>query len=146
MVAITLTGLEASAIAGVEDGLASVGDEHDRAAQDIDEFVNQSVPVALARPGTWTEFQQVDAELAEASGPPEPSPNLVLARFVEGLGIAGSGTHAEPSQSTFMFRSFASPFLASIAVRVVLPRAIASHVRAALNLDGMATPGEEAYD
>jgi hypothetical protein len=33
VVAIALTDLEGGAIAGVEDGLASVGDEYDRAAQ-----------------------------------------------------------------------------------------------------------------
>jgi hypothetical protein len=37
--AIALTGLEAGAIADVEHGFASIGDEHDRVPDDIDELV-----------------------------------------------------------------------------------------------------------
>ena len=51
VMAITLTGFEASAIASVEDGIAGVGDEHDRSSQDENEFVFVSVPMALTRPG-----------------------------------------------------------------------------------------------
>jgi hypothetical protein len=51
VMAITLTAFEAGAIASVEDGVAVVGDEHDRASQDENEFVFVSVPMALTRPG-----------------------------------------------------------------------------------------------
>jgi hypothetical protein len=39
------------AIAGVEDGFASIGDEHYRAPDDIDELVFVSVPMTLTGPG-----------------------------------------------------------------------------------------------
>ena len=39
VMAITLTGLEPGAIASVENGIAGVGDEHDRSSQDENEFV-----------------------------------------------------------------------------------------------------------
>jgi hypothetical protein len=47
VMAITLTGFEAGAIASVEHGIASIGDEHDRAPDDIDKLVLVSVPMAL---------------------------------------------------------------------------------------------------
>jgi hypothetical protein len=50
MMAVTLTGFEAGAIASVEDGIAGVGDEHDRSSQNENEFVFVSVPMALTRP------------------------------------------------------------------------------------------------
>jgi len=84
--AITLTGFEAGAIASVEDGIADVGDEHDRSFQDVNELVFESMPMALTRPGARAQLQQIDAELGEPGGPPEPPPGLVLAGFVEGLG------------------------------------------------------------
>src|SRR3984893_9888613 len=89
--AIALTGLEGGAIAGAEDGLASIGDEHDRAPDNIDELVFVSVPMALTGPGTRAQLQQIDAELGKAGGQPEPTPGLVQAGFVERLGIARSG-------------------------------------------------------
>ena len=48
--AITLTGFEPGAIASVEDGISSVGDEHDRSSQDVNELVFESMPMALTRP------------------------------------------------------------------------------------------------
>ena len=50
MMAITLTGFEAGAIASVEDGIPGVGDEHDGSPQDENEFVFVGVPMALTRP------------------------------------------------------------------------------------------------
>jgi hypothetical protein len=47
--AITRTGFEAGTIASVEDGIAAVGDEHDRSSQDENEFVFVSVPMALTK-------------------------------------------------------------------------------------------------
>src|ERR1700730_13565145 len=88
--AIALTGLEGGAIAGAEDGLASIGDEHDRAPDNIDELVFVSVPMALTGPGARAQLQQIDAELGKAGGQPEPTPGLVQAGFVERLGVARS--------------------------------------------------------
>jgi hypothetical protein len=51
VMAIMLTGFEAGAVAGVENGVAGVRDEHDRSSQDENEFVFVSVPMALAGPG-----------------------------------------------------------------------------------------------
>jgi hypothetical protein len=48
--AIALTGLEAGAIAGLEDGITTVGDEHNRAAQNVNELVFMSVPTGV----DWT--------------------------------------------------------------------------------------------
>ena len=45
--AIALSGLEAGAITGIEDGFASIGDEHDRAPDDINKFIFVCVPMAL---------------------------------------------------------------------------------------------------
>jgi hypothetical protein len=81
--AIALTDLEAGAIAGVEHGFASIGDERDRAPDDIDELVFVSVPMALTGPGPRAQLQQIDAELGKAGGQPEPTPGLVLAGFVD---------------------------------------------------------------
>jgi hypothetical protein len=92
--AIALTGLEAGAIAGVEDNFTSIGDEHDRAPDDIDELVFVNVPMALTGPGARAQLQQIDAKLGKAGGQPEPTPGLVLARFVERLGIARSGARS----------------------------------------------------
>ena len=39
VMAITLTGLEPGAIASVENGIAGIGDEHDRSSQNENEFV-----------------------------------------------------------------------------------------------------------
>src|ERR1700730_13771568 len=92
--AIVLTCLEAGAIAGVEQGLASICDEHDRAPDDIDELVFVSVPMALTGPGARAQLQQIDAELGKPGGHPQPTPGLVLAGFVERLGIARSGARS----------------------------------------------------
>jgi hypothetical protein len=51
VMAIALTGFEAGAIASVQDGIAGVGDEHDRSSQDENELVFVNVPMALTRPG-----------------------------------------------------------------------------------------------
>jgi hypothetical protein len=51
VMAITLTGFEAGAVAGVENGIAGVGDEHDRSSQHENELVFVSVPMALTGPG-----------------------------------------------------------------------------------------------
>jgi hypothetical protein len=84
--AVALTGLEAGAIAGVEDSFASIGDEHDRAPDDIDELVFVSVPMALTGPGARTQLQQIDAELSEAGGQPEPTRVLFWQGSSNGLG------------------------------------------------------------
>ena len=60
--AIALTGLETGAIAGVEHGFTSIGDEHDGAPNDIDELVFVSVPMALTGPGARGQLQQIDAQ------------------------------------------------------------------------------------
>src|SRR6516162_11959511 len=98
VMAIALAGLETGAIAGVEHGFASIGDEHDRAPDNIDELVFVGVPMALTGPGTRAQLQQVDAELGQAGGHPEPSPGLVPAGFVERLGMARSGASAGDSK------------------------------------------------
>src|SRR6516225_5348441 len=90
--AIALTGLEAGAIAGIENGFASIGDEYDRSSQDENELVFVSVPMTLTGPNARAQLQQIDAELGKAGGQPEPTPSLVPAGFVERLGIARSGT------------------------------------------------------
>ena len=95
--AIALTGLEAGAIAGVEHGFASIGDEHDRAPDDIDELIFVSVPMALTGLGARAQLQQIDAELDKARGQPESTPGLVLAGFVERLGIARPGARTDAS-------------------------------------------------
>ena len=94
VMAITLPAFEARAIASFEDGIAGVGDEHDRSSQDEDEFVFVSVPMALTGPGARALLQQINAELGEAGGMPESPPSLVLAGFVERLGIARSDARA----------------------------------------------------
>ena len=85
MVAVRFTGFEAGAIAGVEHDFAGIGNEHDRAPNDVDEFVFVGVPMALTGPGARAQLQQIDAELAKAGGQPEPTPSLVPAGFVERL-------------------------------------------------------------
>src|SRR6516225_4147057 len=99
--AIALTGLEAGAIAGIENGFASIGDEYDRSSQDENELVFVSVPMTLTGPNARAQLQQIDAELAKAGGQPEPTPSLVPAGFVERLGVARSGVRTGASNIDF---------------------------------------------
>ena len=85
VVAVRFTGFEAGAIADVEQDFAGIGNEHDRAPNDVDELVFMGVPMALTGPGARAQLQQIDAELAKAGGQPEPTPSLVPAGFVERL-------------------------------------------------------------
>jgi len=68
-----------------------------RAPDDIDELVFVSVPMALTGPGARAQLLHIDAELGKAGGQPEPTPGLVLAGFVEWLGIARSGARTGAS-------------------------------------------------
>ena len=54
---IAFTGLKAGAIADVEQDFAGIGNEHDRAPNDVDELVFMGVPMALTGPGARTQLQ-----------------------------------------------------------------------------------------
>src|SRR5277367_1286053 len=66
-VAVGVTGRETGAVAGVEDLVTAVGDQHDLAGEDINELVPGGVPMTLARPGARRQMEQVDAELRQSS-------------------------------------------------------------------------------
>ena len=70
VIAIALAGLEAGTIAGVEHGFAGIGDEHDRAPDDINELVFVRMPMTLAGPGARTQLQQINAELGKVGQTP----------------------------------------------------------------------------
>jgi len=63
---VALAARKAGAIAGAQQFLAVVADQHDFAAQHVDEFVLVGVPVTLARPDAGREAQQAHAELGQA--------------------------------------------------------------------------------
>src|ERR1700739_2318149 len=107
--AIALTGLEAGAIAGVEDSFTSIGDQHDRTSDDINKLVFVSVPMALTGPGARAQLQQIDAELGKAGGQPEPTSGLVLAGVVERFGVARSGARAGASNIDLHVPIFSQP-------------------------------------
>src|SRR5262252_2349664 len=92
--AIALTGLKAGAIARLKRGFASVSDENDRTPDDVDELVLVRMPMALTRPSSRAQLQEIDSELGEASGQPETTPGLVLAGLVERLRITRSGARS----------------------------------------------------
>jgi|HubBroStandDraft_1064217.scaffolds.fasta_scaffold05363_2 hypothetical protein len=48
MMAVGAAGLEAGAVAGLENCLPRVGDERDGAAKDVNEFVDLGMPMPLA--------------------------------------------------------------------------------------------------
>jgi len=56
-----------------------------------------SVPMALPGPGARAQLQHIDAELGKPGAQPKPAPVLVLAGFVERLGIARSGARTGAS-------------------------------------------------
>jgi hypothetical protein len=91
MMAIAVTSLKTGAIAGVEHGLAGIGNEHHRAADNVDELVLMRVPVALAGPGARAQLQEINTELGKSGGESETTPGLVLAGLVERLGVTRSG-------------------------------------------------------
>ena len=68
MMPVPVAGLEAGAIARLQDFFAGIGDQHHFAGQHIDEFVLLEVPMALAGPRARRQPQQIDAELGEAGG------------------------------------------------------------------------------
>jgi hypothetical protein len=77
-----LTGLETGAIAGVEHGFASIGNEHDRVPDDIDELVFASVPMALTGPSAWAQhFTTVEKNTCLIS-PPENGKAVIIFCFI----------------------------------------------------------------
>src|SRR6185503_1604174 len=66
MVRVAAAALEAGAHAGLELGLARIGDERRPAFQDVDELVLLRVRVAQRRLAARREPRQVDAETAQA--------------------------------------------------------------------------------
>jgi hypothetical protein len=74
--AIALTGLEAGTIAGVERGFVSIGDEHDRALDDIDKLVF----VSVANGADWTRRPgptPTAAAIEAADGDPGAAPRSI---------------------------------------------------------------------
>jgi hypothetical protein len=78
VMATMLTGLKPGAIASVENGIAGVGDEHDRSSQDENEFVFVSVPMALTRPSARARLQRLMPNWVRPAAC--PSRRLVLFR------------------------------------------------------------------
>src|SRR5579864_3073232 len=68
MMTVRIAGLEARAIARVQELGAGIGHKRHLAFQHIDEFVRAPVPMALARPRTGRQRQEIDAELRQARG------------------------------------------------------------------------------
>ena len=75
---------EPGSIAGMKDLLATIGDKHDLAGKDINEFVFTSVPMALTRPRTRRQPTQVHAELCQPGGVPELGALASAAGHIEG--------------------------------------------------------------
>jgi hypothetical protein len=70
--AVAVIGLEAGGITGAEDFVAGIRHQRNLARDHIDELVAGGMPVALARPGTGRQPQQVDAELRQPGHVAEP--------------------------------------------------------------------------
>src|SRR5262249_45972809 len=81
-VAVSHAALEASTIARMQDLLALVHDQRNNATQHVHELVLHGVPMALARPCTLPQPNEVNAELREVRGVAELLPMPLLAGLV----------------------------------------------------------------
>ena len=91
VVSVGIAGEKSGAISGPQNLLANVCYQHDLSLQDIDELLRPAMPVPLAGPGAWVQFEKVDANLLEPCGHREPASKLVLTWRVEGFWIPGAG-------------------------------------------------------
>jgi hypothetical protein len=91
--AVVHARLEPGRVPGAQQLLAGVRDQHDFAAQHVDELVLVRMPVALARPHTRLEPQQVHAKLREPGRLAQGLPAAAPAGFVVGRRIARPGFH-----------------------------------------------------
>src|SRR5713101_7407564 len=89
--AVAIARLEPGGIARAQDFFAIIGNEHHLARQHIHELILLSVPVALARPRSRLQPQQVNAELREAGQLTESPPVFLAAWLIEGRRIETSG-------------------------------------------------------
>src|SRR4051812_44232150 len=88
---IGIAGKEGRAIAGAEDLLVAFRNEHDLPLQNVDELLRQCVPMPLTGPGPRRQVQQVDADLLQPCRYRQPTPDFILTRRGERLGIARTG-------------------------------------------------------
>jgi hypothetical protein len=79
------------AVARAHDGLALVGYQHHFAGDDVDEFIFQAVPVALAGPHAGLEGQEVDPKIGQPARIAQPRAMAVAAGNVMGRGITCAG-------------------------------------------------------
>ena len=87
MVAVRHAGLEAGGVAGAEDRLALVLDEHELALEHDEELVLALVPVPLRRPGPGLQPHEIDAELSEPCGLAERPPEADYRHIVRLQGV-----------------------------------------------------------
>jgi hypothetical protein len=90
-VAVTIARLKPGRIARAQDFLAAICHEYHLARQHVHELVLLGVPVALARPRSRLQPQQVDAELGEPGRVAQSPPVLLAAWLVEWRGVESSG-------------------------------------------------------
>src|SRR5438477_6355695 len=83
-VAVPFIGRKPGGVAGMQHLFALIGDEHDLAREHIDELVLAGMPVALTRPGTRRQPQQIDTELRQPGRGAEPRALAGAARLVIG--------------------------------------------------------------
>src|ERR1700686_1826669 len=87
---IANSGLEPRTVSRSQCFLAFICDEHDPSLQHVYKLVFVRVPVALARPDTCGETEQVHPKLSQPRCLTESPPRSVLAGLVE----RGGGTRA----------------------------------------------------
>src|SRR5215217_1190450 len=90
MMSVRIIGLEPRGVAGPQCFFAVVGDEHELAAQHVDELVRTGVPVPLARPGARRETDEIDPELRQPRDIADARSLPRAARPVKGRRIEGA--------------------------------------------------------
>src|SRR5438067_3259731 len=92
---VEIVGRKPGGVAGAQDLLAGIGDEHDLARQHVDEFILAGMPMALARPGAGRQAQQIDPELRQPRGIAEAGALAGAARLVIGRRVHRAGDRFE---------------------------------------------------
>src|SRR6516162_3081786 len=102
VMAIALAGLETGAIAGVEHGFASIGDEHDRAPDNIDELVFVGVPMALTGPAPGPNSNRLTPNWVRPAAIPSRRRVLFRQGSSNGLGWRDPARARATASSIFM--------------------------------------------
>src|SRR6185437_10729491 len=92
MVAVAVALGKRGAFSGPQDVFANIIDQRHLTLQHPHEFVFGGMPVALARPCAGSQFQEIDAEVGEASRIAEPASSAVPAGLVEWWRVAAART------------------------------------------------------